>query len=71
MAFVLMRDQSLEYVLITSNALIRSGKGNGADKEPRSVLSGTRKPPRGLDAKIGAVVRFDGAGRAGAQEVSP
>jgi hypothetical protein len=38
MAFVLMRDQSLEYVLMTSNALIRSGKGNRGDKESRSVL---------------------------------
>ena len=35
MALVLMRDQSLEYVFMTSNALIRSGKGNrGGQRTP-------------------------------------
>jgi hypothetical protein len=60
MAFVPMRDQSLEYVLMTSNALIRPWKGNRGDKGPGRFSAEHRKPPRGLDGKVGAVVRFDG-----------
>lgn len=60
MAFVLMRDQSLEYVLMTFNALIRSGKGHGGDKEPRSVLSGTQEAASrvGRENRRGGTLRW-------------
>jgi hypothetical protein len=60
MAFVPMRDQSLEYVLMTSNALIRSGKGNRGDKGPRSVLSGTQEAASrvGRESRRGGTLRW-------------